>query len=105
MFDSQFENVELHKILLFVAWAMVGGFANWLNRWKSVGFTRHAGVELLADLIYSGFCGGMSYLLCLHWNIDGAMTGIIVGMAGHQGARFIWALDRIVSTALYKGKD
>ena len=83
---------------------MLGGFANWLNRYKSGGFTRHAGLELLADLVYSGFSGMLAFFLCQHYEIDGWVTGIVVGMAGHQGARFIWAMDRIVSSALFRVK-
>jgi hypothetical protein len=97
--------ISLITYLLIAGWAMLGGLANYLNRIKIAGFTRHWLIELISDLVYSAFSGLITYFICNAYEVGEMETIVLVGMSGHMGARFIWALDRLITRSLYKIPD
>jgi hypothetical protein len=70
-----------------------GGLARHLQRRKSGEATRAFWLEFSCDLIYSSFCGLLTFFLCEAAKIDPMQTASMVGIAGHMGSRLIHALE------------
>lgn len=79
--------------LLTYAWvfglSMFGGVANFLAKLKRGEVRAFNFVELLGELLISGFAGVMTFYLCEWATFDPLLTAALVGICGHMGSRAV----------------
>lgn len=82
------------------AWVLAlsiwGGLARHLQRRKSGEATRAFLLEFACDLIYSSFCGLLTFYMCQATQIDLMTTAALVGISGHMGSRLIFAMESML---------
>ena len=77
-----------------------GGLSRHIQRQKSGEATRAFWLEFSCDLIYSGFCGLLTFYLCQAAQIDLMKTAALVGISGHMGSRLIHAAEFVLAQYL-----
>lgn len=82
------------------AWVSVlsiwGGAANYVRKVKQ-GESRFNLLEIVGEIVVSGFAGVMTFYICEAVGTPQVVTAVSVGIAGHMGARIIAQLERWVS--------
>lgn len=94
------EQVGFYTYALVALWAVVGGTANYLHRVKSRKTNKFSLLEFSADALYSGFSGLLTFFACSAQEIDPMTTAALVGVAGHMGARLVYAVERFFVRAV-----
>lgn len=79
-----------------LALAIWGGTVNYIRKVKAGEVSRFSITELIGELVTSGFAGFLTFLICSAANIDELITGALVGISGHMGARGIFAAERML---------
>lgn len=98
MNDPNNYNLLTYLWMLFIAsW---GGAVNYIGRVKRGLVTRFSFLELLGELIISGFSGVLTFWLCESMQVDPLITAACVGIAGHAGGRTVCFLEQIMVNRL-----
>jgi hypothetical protein len=85
-------------VLIIASW---GGVANYLHKVKNGNVHAFSVVELVGELVISGFSGLMTFYMCESFNaIPGPMTPVLVGMGGHMGSRTIFLIEQYIKSRL-----
>ncbi|MFW6021781.1 MAG: phage holin family protein [Guyparkeria sp.] len=79
-------------VLVLAGW---GGIVSYLRKVRSGEVSRFSLTELIGELVTSGFAGLLTFLACRSAGIDELMTGVLVGISGHMGARGIFAAEKL----------
>lgn len=97
------ENVpRLPEYLAMIALALWGGIAQFWRRLKK-GEVHFRIVELVGELVVSGFAGFCAGALLLEAGVGTVYSIILAGIGGHMGTRLIYTLENVLSTALRRG--
>ena len=91
-----FEFVTYLWVALLSFW---GGIANYVSKVKS-GTSRFNIMEIVGEIIVSGFAGIMTFYLCAASGTPELITAFAVGLSGHMGARVITQFEIFVSHKL-----
>jgi len=79
--------------LITYGWVMgiaaLGGFANYIRRVKAKQAQKFSIMEVLGELVVSGFTGLITFWFCEAAGIDLLYTAVTVGISGHMGGRAI----------------
>ena len=51
-------------------------------------------IELLYDIIVSGFVGVLTFFLCQYAGIDSMLSAVLIGISSHMGARALAPFER-----------
>lgn len=93
-------NYNLFTYLWMVFIASWGGAVNYISRLKRGVVTRFSFIELLGELVISGFSGVLTFWLCEAMSVDPLITAASVGIAGHAGGRTVYFLEQIMVNRL-----
>lgn len=69
-----------------------GGVTNFIRKVKQ-GESRFNLMELVGEIVTSGFAGVMTFFLCEWSHTPDMLTAVLVGISGHMGARGITLLE------------
>lgn len=81
-----------------------GGVVNYVNKVKAGTATRFNITELIGDIVTSGFVGVLTFWMCQASAIDPLLTAVMVGVAGHMGARAIAKLEGYIGEKMSLNK-
>ena len=82
--------------------SVIGGVVNFMRK-LTRGISRPFNiVELIGELVTSGFAGVLTFWLCVWSGVSPLLTGVIVGVAGHMGSRLIFILEEKLEQRLTK---
>lgn len=83
--------------LLTYLWVMVlaawGGIASYIRRVKSGTAEKFSVMELIGEIVISGFTGVLTFWLCELAGFPGLLTAAFVGISGHMGSRAIALME------------
>lgn len=86
--------------LLTYVWVVVlswwGGFASYIRKVRMGLTPRFSLVELIGELVISGFSGMITYFFAVAAEFDGYITAALVGMAGHMGSRIFYFAEMYI---------
>jgi hypothetical protein len=77
-----------------------GGIASYVRKLRRGIVTRFSFVELLGELLVSGFSGLMTFYLCEAGGIDPLLTAFFVGIAGHMASRIVFIFESRVDSTI-----
>ena len=101
------KDVDSFTILTY-AWVIFlsiwGGVVNYVNKVKAGTATRFNITELIGDIVTSGFVGVLTFWMCQASDIDPLLTAVMVGVAGHMGARAIAKLEGYIGEKMSLNK-
>ena len=83
----------------FLAFALWGGIANYVGTVRK-GHRTFSALELIGELVVSGFSGTLVYALCEHYEMSEWLTIAMVGMGGHLGSRTVFILEKHIKARL-----
>lgn len=82
--------------------ASLGGAVNWIIRVRQ-GKTQIFNIlELVGELVISGFVGVVAFMAMLSYAQPIAMCAAVAGVAGHMGTRLLFAAGRILESKVSK---
>ena len=84
-----------HYAWIFVL-AMSGGITSFTNQvWiqRTRNFTVGA---FMAEMITASFAGIIAYFLCQAANVSPMMQSAFIGISGHMGTRFLYAIHGVI---------
>lgn len=81
-------------VILLAAW---GGVANHIGKVRRREIPRFRLVELIGDVVTSGFTGILTFYLCEAAKLDPLMTAAFVGVSGHMGSRIIFKMEKLLT--------
>jgi hypothetical protein len=67
--------------------AVWGGVASFIRKVREG--MRPSLSELIGEIVVSGFCGTLTFLLCQAYAVNPYLAGAIAGISGHMGSRAI----------------
>ncbi|MEY2634047.1 MAG: putative rane protein [Pseudomonadota bacterium] len=70
-----------------------GGVASYVRKLRRGLVARFSFVELLGELLISGFSGLMTFFLCESGAIDPLLTAFFVGISGHMASRIVFIFE------------
>lgn len=83
--------------LITYAWvtvlSMLGGFVNFAAKVRQGRARAFNFVELVGELITSGFAGILTFFLCEAAGIGQLASAPLIGIAGHMGTRAIFLME------------
>jgi NhaP-type Na+/H+ and K+/H+ antiporter len=83
--------------LLTYLWVMVlaawGGIASYIRRVRSGAAEKFSFMELIGEIVISGFTGVLTFWLCELAGFPGLLTAAFVGISGHMGSRAIALME------------
>jgi uncharacterized membrane protein len=85
---------DLLTIALMLLLAMWGGIVNYIGRIRAGLVRSFRFFELIGEMVISSFSGLIIYFIALHLQVDPLLTVVLVAIAGHEGARTIFLLQR-----------
>lgn len=80
----------------------LGGIASYVGKCKGEIVTRFSIVELIGELVISGFVGIITFYLCEAAELNKVFSAALVGISSHMGSRTIMILEERVSTMISK---
>lgn len=90
---QDFTYVTYLWVLLLSVW---GGIANYVGKVKK-GISRFSLMEIVGEVVVSGFAGLMTYYICYAANTPEVVSAVAVGISGHMGARIITQFEQMVA--------
>lgn len=93
-------NFNLLTYVWMIIIAFWGGLVNYLSRVKRGSVSHFSFVELVSELVVSGFSGVITYWLCQATSLDPLYTAACVGIAGHAGGRMIFFIEQLMMKRL-----
>lgn len=87
--------------------ASAGGLVNWYGRVKS-GHTRACNfIELIGEILTSGFVGIVVFMTLQAFEQPVGLCAAFAGVGGHMATRLLFAVERVIESRLdeIKGKD
>lgn len=97
-----FEFPRLPEYIAMTLFALWGGIAQFWRRLKK-GEVKFRIVELVGELIISGFAGLCAGALLLEAGVSTVYAIVLSGIGGHMGTRLIYTLEAMLSAALNRG--
>ncbi len=83
--------------LLTYAWVIAlsawGGVANYIRKVKSGQAEKFSFMEVVGEIVISGFTGLLTFWLCESAGFDPRLTAVFVGISGHMGSRAIGIME------------
>jgi hypothetical protein len=70
-----------------------GGVVSYIQKVKTGQCKRFNLTELVGEVVISGFAGAMTYLVCQATGVAPLWSAVLVGVAGHMGARTMLLLE------------
>ncbi len=86
-------------VLALSSW---GGLVSFFRKVREGVADRYNFMELIGELVTSGFAGVITFYLCEAGAISQLWTAVFVGISGHMGTRAIFHLESIFKTATNK---
>jgi len=86
-------------VLFLSAW---GGVVSFLAKVKAGNARAFNFVELIGEIVTSGFAGVLTFWLCEAAGINGLVTAALVGISGHMGSRAIYKMEQWATSKLIK---
>ena len=77
-------------VMLLAAW---GGIASYIRRVRSGTAEKFSVMELIGEIVISGFTGVLTFWLCELAGFPGLLTAAFVGISGHMGSRAIALME------------
>jgi len=84
-------------VLLLSAW---GGAVSFINKVRSGAVRPFNVVELVGELVVSGFVGVLTFWLCESAGFNELLTAVCVGVSSHMGTRGLFRLEQYISKRL-----
>ncbi len=84
---------SVREYVFLLGVAVLGGVVGWYGRVKAGVAAPFSIAHLVGELSTSAFAGLMAFWLCQWANAPELLTVSIVGIAGHMGARFLFAVE------------
>ena len=84
---------------VFLIFALWGGLANYLGTVRR-GHRVFSFLELIGELVVSGFSGTLVYAICQEYGISEWLSVALVGMGGHLGSRTVFIIERQIRRRL-----
>lgn len=83
----------------------VAGFISFLRKVRE-GISRPFNmIELIGEIVTSGFVGVLTFWLCEAGNLTPLLTAFLVGIAGHMGSRMIFLFEKCVEIRMKRYTD
>lgn len=95
--DGPFAPNNAVPTIWMVSVAMLGGAASFYRKVQA-GEVRYFNImELLGEVIISGFVGLCTFWLCKSYEVDGYLTGVACAVTGHMGTRAIAIFEKVLA--------
>lgn len=78
--------------------SMLGGFVNFAAKCRAGKARPFNLIELVGELITSGFAGVITFFLCEAAGIGQLASAPLIGIAGHMGTRALFLMERWAET-------
>ena len=89
------QNYSIWTYLWVLALSAWGGISHNIERIKKGELKKFRFVDLIYDIVVSGFIGILTFWLCEYANLDGALSAVFIGVSAHMGTRAIAPLEKI----------
>jgi hypothetical protein len=90
--------------LITYAWVMIiacwGGVVSFYKRVRTGETDSYKFMELIGEIVTSGFTGLITFYLCEAAGFDQLLTAVCVGICGHMGTRAIYQIEKMVEMKL-----
>ncbi|HXC41241.1 MAG TPA: phage holin family protein [Burkholderiales bacterium] len=100
--DGPLATGALAPTLIMAAIAMLGGGLNWWQKVKSGQARPFNVIELLGELITSGFVGICAYWALTGFGVSDWLVAAGVGIAGHMGTRALFIAEKLIERFVEK---
>jgi hypothetical protein len=98
--DGPFSSTNIVPTLWMVAISMLGGAASFYRKVQN-GEVRYFNLmELIGELIVSGFVGIITFWICKSYAVDAYLTAVACGVTGHMGTRAIAVFEKVLASKL-----
>lgn len=87
-------------VVLLAVW---GGVVNYINKVRSGETSKFNLLELIGDIVTSGFVGTLTFWLCQASGFSPLLTAIFVGISGHMGSRAAARFETFVGDKIEQG--
>lgn len=78
-------------VLFLSVW---GGVVNYYQKYKDGKISKYKIIEFIGDAGTSGFAGVLTFYLCEFARIEPVLSGFLIGLSGHMGARALFIFKR-----------
>lgn len=86
-------NYQLLTYLWVMALAAWGGISSYIRRVREGRAEKFSFMELVGEIVISGFTGVITFWLCELAGFPGLLTAAFVGISGHMGSRAIALME------------
>jgi CHASE2 domain-containing sensor protein len=93
-------NWALGTWILALSMAICGGLVNWYARIKRGHARAFNFVELIGEILTSGFVGLGVFMLLDSWNQPAGLCAAAAGVSGHMATRLLFAVERAIERQL-----
>lgn len=94
MLDKDPSTYPLITYLWVIALASWGGAVSFINKVKTGDARAFNVVELIGEIVTSGFVGVLTFWLCEAANFNPLITAALVGISGHMGSRAMFQFEK-----------
>lgn len=84
-------------VLLLSAW---GGAVSFINKVRSGAVRPFNVVELVGELVVSGFVGVLTFWICESAGFNQLVSAVCIGITSHMGTRALFRLEQWVTRKL-----
>jgi hypothetical protein len=81
--------------LWVLAWAMAGGFVNFMRKLRDGEVRAFNFAELIGELFTSAFVGVLTFYLCEWAGVNPLLSAVFISITGHMGSRALFIAEEI----------
>ena len=93
-FDKDPTSYSLLTYAWVVGLSITGGLVSFLRKLRAGAARPFNLIELIGEIVTSGFVGVLTFWLCEASAIDPLLTAFMVGISGHMGSRLIFQFEK-----------
>ncbi|MDD2885284.1 MAG: phage holin family protein [Dechloromonas sp.] len=86
---------ELITYVWVIVLSLWGGVSGYVRKMKLGLISRFSFVELIGEIVLSGFVGVVTFWLCEWSGINPLLSAALIGISSHMGSRAIFMMETI----------
>lgn len=93
---------EIATWLWVCALSAFGGLASYVRKIKTGQIQRFSIMEILGEIVISGFVGVLTFFLCESSNVPPMLSAAMIGISSHMGSRAIFIFETAADNAFQR---